>query len=438
MATSFFTPYWDVPISALNASCRRKLSESLNGGLPIVSEAGYPRSWMGLAELIGLSYRRIQLLKDKEDPTDLLLSEWENYWNPTVGQLIEFLETMERYDVQDDIKTFVERDGRRYLKEKEEERQRLEAINPVQDPQVSSGDPIRYNMTVQDSECVHMTGQDEMTYNAYVSYVDSDVEFVYELKNKLEGEYKLRLFIKDRDMLGGLMETEADIKMMHERCERIILVLSPEFFSDQKCEFQTIIAQAMQVEKNMYSRKVIPLIYKPCELPMRLRYIANLNYSKQDMFGSFWNRLFKSITKQNQTDSSGNSMYGIGDTTVGGSAMQSSLQLRAQTCSIPLSPSMSSLMEIGPSPPSRRASHQGVTKDSLSPSPTPDSGIGVSMRSVSMTDCYGVGAVEMTSTEKYLSIEGPKRVPKSKKNSLTTPRWKTFFKSGNSSGHISS
>lgn len=47
-------------------------------------------------------------------------------------------------------------------------------------------------------------------------------------------------------------------------------------------------------------RKIIPCIYKSCELPVQLKYIFNLDYNRKGLY-DFWGKLRDSIQAPNST-----------------------------------------------------------------------------------------------------------------------------------------
>lgn len=296
--------YGTIPMAALNVACRRKLSIALNCDMPLPTSEGLVRNWLGLLELMGYPFETVRMLRNYDDPTSSLLDMWERDFQPTVAKLLGYLELIERLDVIDDILPLVERDCKTHMKRMETERRRLEHLNPIQVSEVSSVAsqrtcPITVSEVIQMNSVRNAT-QETYDYDAYVSYVESDIQFVIKMIHILEKEYHLKLFVKERDMLPGVPESEADLRMIHERCERILLIISPAFLSDSQCEFYTMFAQAQAVDSSLYARKVIPVICEPCQLPVRLKYIARVDYTKKDYFESFWQRLYSSIKKPPQ------------------------------------------------------------------------------------------------------------------------------------------
>lgn len=139
-------------------------------------------------------------------------------------------------------------------------------------------------------------------YDAYVCYADSDIDFVKKLSDYLESpQIGYRLFIRDRDLLGGNWVYESFAQLIESQCRRVIIVLSPDFLQCADCKFQSQYAAGLAIEKR--SRMLIPIIYRSCpELPSMVRML-----SKIDMSGSInsvpkWtlDRLVKSIQDDDQ------------------------------------------------------------------------------------------------------------------------------------------
>lgn len=56
------------------------------------------------------------------------------------------------------------------------------------------------------------------------------------------------------------------------------MVLSPEFCQSAECEFQTKFTLSLQIEERQ--RKLIPIIYKSCELPGFIRFLTKIDLSR--------------------------------------------------------------------------------------------------------------------------------------------------------------
>ena len=72
--------------------------------------------------------------------------------------------------------------------------------------------------------------------------------------------------IKDRDFLGGILEHAAVMRLISERCDK--LIFSPCFFSSEYCNFLATFAQNQGLKER--TRKLIPSVYEQCDIPSNL------------------------------------------------------------------------------------------------------------------------------------------------------------------------
>lgn len=103
--------------------------------------------------------------------------------------------------------------------------------------------------------------------------------------------------MKQRDFIGGLMEHEAIMEMVSKRCERVIAVISPLFLQSSANTWIVNFTQANAVEQ--CRRKILPVIYKECELPSGLRYLTALRY-RPNFQNLFWTKLAESLRAEPQ------------------------------------------------------------------------------------------------------------------------------------------
>lgn len=146
------------------------------------------------------------------------------------------------------------------------------------------------HLTIDDT----LSTNGSMYYDAYVCYADEDGEFVQFLSEFLEGRIGLKLFIPGRDLLVGHMQHDAIFQMIEERCNRMLIILTPEFCQSSECEFQTRFATGLAIEQR--NRKIIPIIYKRCDLPPVVRFMSKIDLSKGDQTPDWtWKKLVVSI-----------------------------------------------------------------------------------------------------------------------------------------------
>lgn len=107
--------------------------------------------------------------------------------------------------------------------------------------------------------------------------------------------------MKERDLMGGTVELDAILRMISERCERLIVVISQAFLNSHANEFLTSFAQSLGIEQGR--RKIIPLLYESLEgkpIPISLRYYHILNYQRSGRYMNFWEKLRDSIKREPQ------------------------------------------------------------------------------------------------------------------------------------------
>lgn len=138
----------------------------------------------------------------------------------------------------------------------------------------------------------------QTVYDAYVSYADSDISFVQNLCDFLESpQVGLKLFVRERDLLIGQMQFHAFTELMEKRCKRLLIVLSPEFLNSAECEFQTRFTMSLQIQERQ--RRLIPIVYRSCELPALIRFLSKIDLSRGDQIPQWtWRKLIYSLKTQ--------------------------------------------------------------------------------------------------------------------------------------------
>ncbi|KAL8606172.1 hypothetical protein ACOMHN_053444 [Nucella lapillus] len=284
-------------ILALRMSSRRRLGMFLNmESMPLHS--GLLPNYQGLAELIGFEFVEQLSFQRERDPTQALLMEWGNHpdLNPTLGNLVRFLQQLERLDILEECKDIIRNDAEHFVKKKSAASC---DINPVQDSTVSQS-PLDINdmttdetaiMTVQDVEAGKPT-----YYDAFVCYhpEGEDLDFVKKLIEKVENPpYNLRLFVPHRDDLPGSSKYVISAKLIQDRCKRMVIVMSPRYLQSEACDFQTKFAHALSPGSR--SKKLVPVLIQYCSTPNILRHVTMCDYTRGDMTGWFWDRLTKTL-----------------------------------------------------------------------------------------------------------------------------------------------
>ncbi|KAL1491289.1 hypothetical protein ABEB36_011907 [Hypothenemus hampei] len=272
----------DCSVTILRGSTTMRISTLLNPVKLIPNENKLPRDWRGLAELCGLPGEIIPGISQERDPTERVLKLWTRNCKTeaTINKLIGFLEQLDRTDVVDDVQSLVAEDVKMH---KEQPECKL-AVNLDNDQDILTTDDLHRLRE----------GQNPQHYHAFVLFDNADIDFATDLITKLEKDYDLKLCVKERDLVGGSYEHDAVIKLIAERCDRLIVIFSKAFIENNTNQFFYSLAQAISVEKNV--RKIIPCVYEDCgELPIGMRWYTKLDYRRSGQYWNFWEMLRNSI-----------------------------------------------------------------------------------------------------------------------------------------------
>ncbi|XP_018318401.1 myeloid differentiation primary response protein MyD88 [Agrilus planipennis] len=275
---------YDITIQALRYEVRSKISALLNPYKVIPTDDGLPRDWQGFAELIGITGEQLPQLEAEKDPTNKLLNLWQNKEKDkcTINRLLQFFEKLDRFDIIDDIQTLIEADIQLFQQNKNE----LQLCN-------SSPEADRLILTVDDVDRVNQ-GLKPQHYDAFVLYADEDIDFATKLLEMMEKLYNLKLCVKDRDLVGGAFEHDVIIKLISERCNRLVVIITAAFLKSSANVFFVSLAQAISIEQRQ--RKIIPCLYGPCKVPPEISCYVMLDYERSGKWKwNFWEKLRDSI-----------------------------------------------------------------------------------------------------------------------------------------------
>ncbi|XP_056649207.1 myeloid differentiation primary response protein MyD88 [Diorhabda sublineata] len=274
----------NIPIRCLRKETRDLISALLNPKKIIPNETGLSRDWYGLAELCGIGGEKIPNIERNNDPTKKVLELWseKNGDESTTAKLISYLETLDRFDVIDDVKLLIEEDAEYYT-------QHPEGFT-VSRVEIDDKDIITFDDYERKT-----AGLPPQTYDAFVLFDDDDIGFATDIIQTLEGQYSLKLCVKDRDVLGGESNYDSVIRLISTRCNRVVVVVSPSFLGSPSNKYFYTLAQMDGIERE--ERKIIPCIYKDYpDMPLQIKAYHVLNYTRlQSAFGNFWEQLYKSV-----------------------------------------------------------------------------------------------------------------------------------------------
>lgn len=98
------------------------------------------------------------------------------------------------------------------------------------------------------------------------------------------------------DLMAGAFEHDAIMQLIATRCARVITILTPNFFQSRANKFFVSFSQFIGIEMGM--RKIIPCVFRPCQIPYNLYHLVRLTYNSfsQDNH-TFWERLGCSLPK---------------------------------------------------------------------------------------------------------------------------------------------
>ncbi|XP_060529475.1 myeloid differentiation primary response protein MyD88 [Cylas formicarius] len=272
-------------IVVLRSKARNLISSLLNPVKLIRTEKGLPRDWEGLAQLCGIPGELMPSLQNDMDPAGKVLRLWsENSKDAaTIAKLFEFLEELGRYDVLDDVTPFVGEDLK-YHQEHPPNGLGIQSFDLEADKCIlTRDDVIRLNQ-----------GLEPQTYDAFVLFDDDDIDFATELIDTMEKQYNMKFCVKERDLVVGKCEHDAVIKLISERCGRLIVIVSAAFFNSNANTFFYSVAQSIGIEQGL--RKIIPCIYKDCgPLPARISHYSKLDFRRREPFFNSWEKLHDSL-----------------------------------------------------------------------------------------------------------------------------------------------
>lgn len=79
--------------------------------------------------------------------------------------------------------------------------------------------------------------------------------------------------------MGGLLfHHDAIRRLLTERCDRLLVILSPDFVLSKLNEYVVKLAQSLGITEG--TRKIIPCLYRPCNIPDIFRHIYPLRYQQ--------------------------------------------------------------------------------------------------------------------------------------------------------------
>ena len=102
-------------------------------------------------------------------------------------------------------------------------------------------------------------------------------------------------------MCLGSWVYESFAQIVNTQCRKVLIILSPDFMSCEECQFQTMFSTALAIEQK--SRKLIPIVYKSCEIPPIISMLSKLDCRGAVIQDWTLNRLVESIRSDGTNNS---------------------------------------------------------------------------------------------------------------------------------------
>ncbi len=133
---------------------------------------------------------------------------------------------------------------------------------------------------------------DETKYDVFISFTSANKDWVRKtFIPALEAE-GLTCCDYYRDFeVGAPIVKEMERAVLESR--KTILVLSPEYLKSKWVEFENLMLQTLDAANQ--ERRLLPVVYKQCEIPLRIKYLNCVNLDNPDDINIEWQRLFKAI-----------------------------------------------------------------------------------------------------------------------------------------------
>ena len=134
------------------------------------------------------------------------------------------------------------------------------------------------------------------SYDANICYAPEDKDWVINTLVSILERYGIKTFLNSRDDNPGkfLIDSVADAV---SNSNYTIAVISPDFLKNNSCEKELQMALSRVV-----SHKVIPILYRPCTVPLIIKNKTYLEWCNKDVRPHFWKKLFESLSKSDLLD----------------------------------------------------------------------------------------------------------------------------------------
>ncbi|XP_001948320.2 myeloid differentiation primary response protein MyD88 isoform X1 [Acyrthosiphon pisum] len=270
----------NILISVLRLPTRERLSCMLNATKVIPSPEKLPRDWRGLCTLLNYT---IPSGCDPTDPIGKIFKFCEA--KTTIAHFTRCLERIDRYDVVEETEELFISDIK-YFKEQ---------CSLAKYPTPVVPNDFDINIITLDDINSSSNGLPLTRYDAFLLYDKADIQSAAAVVEKLETDYKLKLCLKDRDLRPGVMfEYQSIIKLISDRCNWLIIIVSNDFSNSPWNRFIVNYIQSLAIEKRL--PKIIPCVFDDCVLPEELKCYVHLYFNKYNPFCDPWQKLMITVS----------------------------------------------------------------------------------------------------------------------------------------------
>ena len=134
----------------------------------------------------------------------------------------------------------------------------------------------------------------EKEYDAFISYSRHDREFVHKLTQQL-ARSGFKVFYDDADIAVGASLAESLFRAV-ENARYVLVVMSPAYFNSAWGTRELELALSQEFEG--YQTKVIPLLYRDCEIPPILRTKVYADFRTDEAFEQSFRRLVAVLARK--------------------------------------------------------------------------------------------------------------------------------------------
>ncbi|MDM8564313.1 caspase family protein [Candidatus Halobeggiatoa sp. HSG11] len=137
--------------------------------------------------------------------------------------------------------------------------------------------------------------EEEFRYDVYISYVESDADWVWDILVERLETAKLKVAVSDDVAVPGVARV-VNIERGIKQSKRTIIVLSDSYLVDNMADFENVLGQTMGIEEGNY--RLLPIKFSAIDeskIPMRLKMLTTLNLSHSRRAEREFERLIEAL-----------------------------------------------------------------------------------------------------------------------------------------------